>query len=167
VGKNHHCCHLCLLFIIKKNLLQSCIGADSYQHAGIHCRRLQPSLVLQHPMERRSNPLILFPRTFRKGAPTPWSDLPTTTGRKLQLPHSRLQPSTLPWTTFLKFSYWIHLLQNITTCKPCFIKFLDWTHYQHLSPKPNIKTAIDLCNKSPKHQLKQSLTQLNQPLTET
>ena len=55
----------------KKNYLQSCTGADSFQHVGTHLqkattfthflapsgRELQPlDLVYQHPMEGRYNP---------------------------------------------------------------------------------------------------------------
>ena len=103
----------------------------------LYWRRL--ILAHRHPPEEGCN-LLLFSSCYWKGAPTPWSRLPATTGRELQppylvyqpllegssnplirtpnsicmkllLPHWRLQPSEPLQTTFHKFSHWIQKLQ--------------------------------------------------------
>ena len=81
------------------------------------CRRLQPPLVLQHPLEGSYNPLISFIDSYWKEAPTPSLKDPTL--------------NTL-WAMFKNVSQWIHLSQiHIKTCRPPFIKLSHSNHTQH------------------------------------
>ena len=103
------------IFYYRENILQHMCWRRLDQHAGTHLRS--------------------FTSLSWKGATTPCSRLPASPGRELQPPDWRLQPSAPLWTTFHQFSHWIQQIQHNTTCRPLFIRFLDWTHSTHLSPK--------------------------------
>jgi len=107
------------------------------------CRRLQSCLILWHPLEGTSTPWsrLRAPNRMELQPPDLISQLPLERSFKFFTEGS--YPYHLCGSHFINLSYWIHLLQNITTCRPCFIKFSDWNHYQHLCPMPNIKTKTD------------------------
>jgi len=70
------------VFYYNEKLLQCCTSTQAPTY-----RRLQPSLILQHPLEGSSNPLISFTDTHHKGSLTPYCNLLATTRRKLRLPY--------------------------------------------------------------------------------
>lgn len=70
-------------YIIKKTSYNTVLARTHTSTQAPTCRRLQPYLILQHPLEGSSNPLIKFTNTHWKGAPTPSSHLLAPIGREL------------------------------------------------------------------------------------